>query len=352
MAGHLVGTQGYPITLDWYRLIFPSAHMGVKTFFVISGFLITYLLIREQRKYGSILLKRFFFRRILRIWPAFFGYVAFVAIFAALGWVVLKQGDLLHASTFTMNYHWVRGWPLGHIWSLSVVEQFYFLWPAVLALFGVRAGIRGAAAYVLVAPLVRVGIWYYFPDLRVGVAESFETVADNLAIGCILAATRDQLWAREGWRKFILSPWFVVVPLIVYASDHLEGFPSYGYPLGHSIENIGLALCLEWCLRNYPKRAFPRFVNHRILTAVGRMSYSLYLWQQMFLNRSAKSLLCAFPQNLLLAFAVASIAYWCRERHCMKIRPYLASRMGMIRTVPVNGIDSVGTRRTIVSRTP
>lgn len=239
---------------------------------------------------------------------------------------------------------------LGHIWSLSVVEQFYFLWPAVLAVFGIRAGIRGALVYVLLGPLVRVGIWYFFPDLRVGVGESFETVADNLAIGCILAATRDRLWAREGFRKFILSPWFVVVPLIVFASDHLEGFPSYGYPLGHSIENIGLALCLEWCLRNHPKRAFPRFVNHRIISAIGRMSYSLYLWQQLFLNRSSSSFLCEFPQNLLLAYAAAAIGYWVLERPFMSVRPYLESRFGMFRTVTVNGRDSAGAPRRAVSR--
>jgi peptidoglycan/LPS O-acetylase OafA/YrhL len=69
---------------------------------------------------------------------------------------VLCRDDLLHAATYTMNYHHVRAWQLNHIWSLAVEEQFYLLWPTVLCLFGPTRSIRAAAGMILAVPLIRL----------------------------------------------------------------------------------------------------------------------------------------------------------------------------------------------------
>src|SRR5687767_15042456 len=89
----------------WTEHLMPLGLLGVRVFFVISGFLISSLLFAELAKSGAISLRKFYFRRTLRIFPAFYVYVAAIAIAAALGLVVLRPYDLLAALTYTTNYH-------------------------------------------------------------------------------------------------------------------------------------------------------------------------------------------------------------------------------------------------------
>src|SRR5437764_10948892 len=95
LAGHLSGTQGFP-TLP-HALSGNLAVFGVRVFFVISGFLITSLLLDEESRTGTVSLRRFYFRRTMRIFPPFYTYVACIALASALGWVELRDYDLLSA---------------------------------------------------------------------------------------------------------------------------------------------------------------------------------------------------------------------------------------------------------------
>src|ERR1051326_4168606 len=120
-AGHLGGGRGF-LPADVMRHFGDLANLGVRVFFVISGFLITGLLIRETEAKGRISLGEFYYRRTFRILPAFYTFLAAAAIAQALGVISLKSGALVHAATFTTHYHHDRAWWLGHIWSLSVEE--------------------------------------------------------------------------------------------------------------------------------------------------------------------------------------------------------------------------------------
>src|SRR5215469_8527111 len=151
LLGHLYGTLGYPknaVTLELSHF----AHFGVQVFFVISGFLITTLLLREREKTGRINLVHFYLRRTFRIFPAAFFYISVMAL-------VVHPGYLLYAYTYTMCYAGqARPWVLGHLWSLSVEEQFYLLWPAALVLgFAVRRRIGWTV--VALAPIARLAFW-------------------------------------------------------------------------------------------------------------------------------------------------------------------------------------------------
>ena len=153
------------------------AHFGVQAFFVISGFLITTLLLKERSATGRIDLLAFYRRRTLRIFPACFLYVSVVALVGHIGY-------LGYAYSYTMCYAGQgRPWLLGHLWSLSVEEQFYLLWPFVLALaFTLHRLV--AIAVVLAAPIARLVFWDY--GLR-DIDEYFPAVADSIAAGCLLA---------------------------------------------------------------------------------------------------------------------------------------------------------------------
>ena len=210
ILGHLVGTHGFPrglYPLGWF------AEFGVRIFFVISGFLITTLLLKELELTHQISLKRFYFRRIFRIFPASYAYIAAIAALGLAHIVYLKSADLLHAATYTVNYHSVRGWYLGHLWSLSVEEQFYLLWPLALKISGRRRGMAVALAVCVACPFIRMAEFALLPAARMGVGERFETLADIIATGCLLAGARDWLSTQKWYMRLLSSRLFFLVPI-------------------------------------------------------------------------------------------------------------------------------------------
>ncbi len=190
LIAHLAGTRNFPlseVTGNFWGL----GEFGVRVFFVISGFLITGLLMQELNgEGGRIRLGRFYLRRTLRIFPPYYSLLAALGIASLLGAVTLAPHDLAHSATYTSNYDLGRSWFVGHTWSLSVEEQFYLLWPAVLLMAGLRRGFFIAAAVVLLSPFIRVAEWELFRSAGAGVGMRFETVADSIATGCLLAGTR------------------------------------------------------------------------------------------------------------------------------------------------------------------
>jgi len=135
LIAHLAGTRNFPAALATSESL---GYLGVKVFFVISGFLITSLLLKEHAKNGQISLRAFYLRRVFRIFPASYAFIAVMFLCAVFGLITLLPNDLLHANTYSMNYHRPHAWYMAHLWSLAVEEQFYFMWPAVLFFAGPR----------------------------------------------------------------------------------------------------------------------------------------------------------------------------------------------------------------------
>ncbi len=318
VLGHLAGTAGFGVPIGVAEM-FDLGNMGVRVFFVISGYLITGLLIREQELTGTISLPSFYFRRTMRIFPAYYTFLAFVALAAAGGWVVLGPHDMLHALTYTENYNNNHEWVIGHTWSLSVEEQFYLLWPAVLLLAGLRRGFRIAALFACAVPLIRTVMHYWTPAWYPHTGYNFELIGDAIATGCLLAGWRSQLWANPRYRRLLQSAWFWLVPAVVLAisaeNDHarLQGL------FGITAMNVGVAICLDWAIRNADS-AVGRVLNWAPFVFVGQMSYSLYLWQQPFLDRSSTAAFSRFPLNILLALIAALASYYLVERPCLRAR--------------------------------
>ena len=158
------------------------AILGVRIFFIISGYLITTLLLTEHAKTLTISLRDFYVRRAYRILPA-------AAVFMLAVFVIyrheLRWYHAVAAALYLANFDPKRPWFLGHLWSLSVEEQFYFLWPSVLRKW-YRHRVKILLAVVAMAPVYRI-ICY---ALKLGADETFPAVADNLAIGCLLAILR------------------------------------------------------------------------------------------------------------------------------------------------------------------
>jgi peptidoglycan/LPS O-acetylase OafA/YrhL len=225
IIAHFAGTAHLPKSFE------PIEHLGnygVRFFFVISGFLITTLLLKEYAKTKSVSLRHFYIRRCLRILPAFYVYVGSIVVLTAIGLITLYPGDLLHALTYTMNYQNIpvdipngraNGWYLTHLWSLSVEEQFYLLWPLLFLLLRPRRALTLAGFVILLAPVLRAAMWRHlspagFDIVTTAVSRQFEAVADALATGCLLAGLYNWLGASQPYQAFARSKYFALVLLI------------------------------------------------------------------------------------------------------------------------------------------
>jgi peptidoglycan/LPS O-acetylase OafA/YrhL len=129
LVAHFAYSMGFPVHHTWWTDDY--AHYGVRIFFVISGFLITSLLIREREQTGTISLKQFYIRRAYRLLPAAYVYLVVITIVFHES---LQYKYVVVAYMYLTSYALHSPWVLIHLWSLSVEEQFYFLWPAAMAL--------------------------------------------------------------------------------------------------------------------------------------------------------------------------------------------------------------------------
>jgi peptidoglycan/LPS O-acetylase OafA/YrhL len=324
LLAHLSGTLGFPMSAASGRFL-GLGELGVHVFFVISGYLITGLLMDELALAGRISLSRFYLRRTLRIFPAYYAFVVILFLASRAGWVQLAPHDVAHGITYTSNYYPARSWYFGHTWSLSVEEQFYLLWPALLVLAGRRRAVVIAALTVLLVPVIRVASWELMRWSGDGIGHRFETVADAIAAGCVLAGVRPWLHASFGYRKALASPWFAVVPLVVVAANLLHEHPVAYFLGGLTLVNVGIALCLDRCI-TVSDGPLGRMLNTAPMVFVGGLSYSLYLWQQVFLNRDSSSGLSTFPANLVLAVAAALASYYIVECPALRFRRWLEKR--------------------------
>jgi peptidoglycan/LPS O-acetylase OafA/YrhL len=163
------------------------ASLGRRIFFVLSGYLITTLLMKEYGKSSTIQLRRFYVRRAYRILPAAMAFM--VPVFVIYGHE-LRWYHMAAAALYVVNFDFGHPWFLGHLWSISVQEQFYFLWPSVLRKW-YRLRVPILVGVVTFAPVYRVVC--HFLQLHGKADETFPAVADILAIGCLLAIFEQRL---------------------------------------------------------------------------------------------------------------------------------------------------------------
>jgi peptidoglycan/LPS O-acetylase OafA/YrhL len=315
--GHAMRTRGFPpAPRQWVFMDF--GYFGVRIFFILSGFLITTLLAQELRRTGTVSLSDFYKRRTIRIFPAAYLYIGVVALVATFGGVSLQAGDLLHALTYTVNYHPQRAWALGHLWSLGVEEQFYLLWPLTFLMLGERRSLWAAAAVIAFVPALRVLTWLTLPSARIGIDEQFQLVCDALATGCLLAL----IIARYGLARTIrtVPGWVMLLaPFAALVASMLQSRPSVYLPIGATLANVSIALVLLWCM-SHAQSGVGRVLNSRPVIFLGTISYSLYLWQQLFMDRTLADDRLFFPVNVLLALAFAAGSFYLVERPLLALR--------------------------------
>ena len=313
-----------------------EGEVGVDVFFAISGFLVTLLLLRESDRTGAIALRGFFARRALRLLPAFGAYLLFVAALAEAGVVRDAAVDWLAASPYTNNGLSLLGhptaWPLGHLWSLSVEEHFYLIWPVTLAAMGRRRALAALTVVLALAPTIRVLLWAIFPEaLPLGLLKSATPARlDSIAAGCLLAfvAHDPSLLARRprgrAGRVGRSAAAVLLASIVLYTA---AGFFDVAIrPMLKAAVIAGLVAFVVF----RPGSMVGRLLDTRPMVTLGALSYSLYLWQQPFFDPKSWRPMCRWPTNLLLAVACAAASYLLVERPFLRLKDRVGRCTGSI----------------------
>jgi peptidoglycan/LPS O-acetylase OafA/YrhL len=315
VVSHCAGGAGFAVPHWLYEWLHGLGELGVRVFFVISGYLITSILVHELDKRQTISLPKFYFRRTLRLFPAFYVYVATIVLLQSFGMLRLERGDLLHALTYTVNYHRAR-----------VEEQFYFGWPALLLLLGRRRALWLAAAFVAAGTFIRIGSWFAFPADRAGIGETFPTVGDAIALGCVLGGARRWLEAQSSWRRLLSTPWALIGPALVIAAYSTWPWQRVSFVVQPTAIDLGIVLCIAWCVGNGDSRV-GKLLNARPMVIVGIGSYSIYLWQQLFLKADGDWPIQRFPFNVVALSVAAALSYFLVEKPFLRLRERLEPKL-------------------------
>jgi peptidoglycan/LPS O-acetylase OafA/YrhL len=307
--------------------------LGVSTFLVISGLLITWLMIRERDAVGSLSLKNFYIRRFLRIIPVFWFLLVTVTLLKLADFASINWPDILRAATFTHNYPLSLNhsndyslW-LGHTWSLSLEEQFYFIWPSVFVFLSRKHAARLAVALAFSGPILRLLSYYLLPQLRGYEGFEFQTRIDILMAGCAAAFILESQEWKARIARIPVRPALAATMLFLVVADPILATQLKTHSRQYAIVNLirppfeAVAIAATVLILVAGKRgtAF-RWANLPIAKHVGKLSYSLYIWQQLFLvvghGPNAMSLIWRLPATYLVAFCSFNFL----ERPFVKLR--------------------------------
>lgn len=248
LIGHSESTYSHYNRWDNFLLtIWGNSNLGVLIFFVISGFLITTLLLNEYEKTGYIKLSHFYLRRAFRIFPAFYCYLSVIFCLWMIGIIHLNWPIFGASALFLRNYGALfihsnpsGDWFVGHTWTLAVEEQFYWLWPICLVLLKPNRASLIAALLIATAPILRTAEYFVLPATREQIPIMLHTRVDSLMVGCLIALLYKNARFQEALK--ILYQW--QIPLVAavfifglspFLSAHFRGV--YLLPIGWTLES-------------------------------------------------------------------------------------------------------------------
>ncbi len=331
----------HPVSRMWFALF--NGGFGVFVFFEISGFLITSLLLAEHRKRGSISLSGFYVRRFFRIFPPFYLYIGVIVGLGLAGRLVVRWSDVVSSALFFHDFNAQGTSWLEHLWSISVEEQFYLVWPFVLVFCLRRPGRQGLyaacvfpAAVIVASPMLRLLLLRLpVPELhRVGAAS---LRFDFIMFGCLVALLEHTPRFEAVYRAATRAAWFM--PAVIVGSSVLSAYVGNRFDLsvGYTISGSAIAIFLLWCTRN-AESWVGRALNSGPMVKVGVLSYSIYLWQTLFLHPGHDRAFLwwpwigRYPGNYLGVALAACASYYLVEQPSLRLRTWVIRSFQVYRT--------------------
>lgn len=306
-----------------------SGTAGVMIFFVISGFLITTLLLKEREKFGRINFRFFFIRRFMRLLPPlvlFFSMVLLLMLFNQI-----KQDYLALFLSFIYVYNFIPFQllvnELAHTWSLAVEEQFYLLWPFVIhklraikkiAVFAIVLILICFVASILIElPIEYNGKSYYLKNYTY-IKRWFIPAAMPIMIGSLTAI----LWFNNEnfFQKTLTNKWYIpLFSLALYCIQLV--IPGITVYLIFVAQPVGIALLLLWMCYNQ-QTLLVKIFDWAPIAFIGRISYGLYVFQGLFLltGPGGELVIQQFPLNIVLTVVVSVASYYLLEKPVMRYK--------------------------------
>ena len=299
--------------LPWLAALFPGM-LGVTLFFFISGYLISTLLLKEHRVTGTIRLRDFYIRRLLRLSPALYVYVAVVFAAYYLYDRQIRYGDFIAALTYTSNYYQIWANTAMYympVWSLAIEEHFYLLFPAAMLLC-----LRRSPEQLLIAVLVSmavVALWrlYLVHSYAMNWLHIYwrtDTRLDAILVGVLLTCIISQpKLARV--RAFVASHWSLGIGVAVLAFSIVYRDEAFRMSSRYTLQGLALLMILGSMLLD-PGRAgrlARRILDTPPMLFLSKISYSLYLWHLTVL-KFAEHVQGSVGPALALCCAALSVA--------------------------------------------
>jgi peptidoglycan/LPS O-acetylase OafA/YrhL len=307
-----------------------GGNIGVDLFFVLSGFLITSILLNEWRARGTISISLFYLRRALRLFPAAFLVLLFAMIFARF----VQPSSELEGSgkdalavlfyVFNWRLEWLYSNEIGnshnhmlsHFWSLSVEEQFYLIWPGLLlTLLRLKASkplmLAFFAAGILAPAAGRLMLWHAGPSLELYFRTDLRV--DALMWGAMLAwlAHNEMISADVRLRRFAGLAGFAALCAFFYMAKYELLSGGFFYRWGFLLVGLSSVLMI-WCATAMPASIFSRCLSIGWLRWTGRISYGLYLWHvPVFILCGALQVggVLGFSLGAFLTILIAAVSY-------------------------------------------
>jgi peptidoglycan/LPS O-acetylase OafA/YrhL len=311
-----------------------GGNFGVDTFFVLSGFLITSLLLQEAREFGSINIPQFYARRALRLLPALHVMVAAVVLYdvvftyPAAVRVMLTDAVWIAAYAFNWTLPQTDGLPhsgmITHLWSLSIEEQFYLVWPLLLTLM-IRAGgarlLIAAVLGIIVPEVVRASMWSQQPTMWIYFNTGLR--CDGLMMGAavaFLAHHYPRVSSPTLASALRTSGPVALAGLLILSSFNLVT-NGYAYLWGIGAANALAALIIASAVFT-PAGALNTILEFPPLRWVGKISYGLYIW-----HVPVMAVCNRFPDPwtrntvaIPATFAIAALSFYCLETPFLKMK--------------------------------
>lgn len=321
----------WPVYIDGFRdSLLRAGYLGVDVFFVLSGFLITRILLVD--KAASVPLRHFLARRFLRIFPIYY-------LTLVVAWLVRPAPDLPYCAVYLSNFYYsvqgIAGAALPHSWSLAVEEHFYLLWPPAVYLCSDRRA-RKIAAFVVVPGAIACAVgcaWYWrdepsFLTRLLQYGTPFRAL--SLTLGALLAFGEARVRANRS-RWLVIGLVAIVVGYALHVVPPFAGRAMTGSTgfrvlvlLGFALTSFGLVTTSIVCSAG--RSIFARLLRSRLLRWVGKISYGLYLyhfvvyrWTGVYeLKVDDPSAPLHMAVAIVLAFVVAAVSFRFIERPILR----------------------------------
>lgn len=300
---------------------FFNGSLGVYVFFVISGFLITTLLLKEKLKTGTISLKNFYMRRFLRIFPVAYLYLITLGILNYLLNLQVPMLAFTGAALYIMNFEYFQvNWYTHHYWSLSIEEQFYLIFPSIL-----KKNLRFYSwllpVLLLVIPVIVLlcrhnyflsHSWFY---QFIYYLLQFDGILTGSFFALLYFKNMIPMALIEKY-KIPLNLILITITLFIHNIREMEWLSHISPFLIATIIVSNLEVKNDFIFR---------ILNNKYLAKIGILSYSLYIWQQLFTMTRSESTYkvipwYSFPINVFVLFAVSYISYNYYEKGFLKLK--------------------------------